>query len=324
MRMIQSLSKILRKPLKTMINELWIEKYRPKTLEDLCVSSEIKETIKGFGENIPNLLFCGVQGTGKTTLAKIIVCDILNCDYLYVNASDETGIDTIRNKVGGFAQTKSLDGNLKVVILDEADFLSINAQAALRNTMESYSDTTRFILTGNYKHKIIPALQSRCQSLDIIPDYKMTLHYCVQIMKKENIKIENSQVKNIPNLIKSYFPDVRKCINELSKRCVGGVLRIENSSNNNNICSEILKQIDKKRTLELRKYLIENQNLFNSDWDQLLIDLLNEVYDSKLSDIKRKAMMIIIADHLEKSVRVLDKEINFFACVLRIEDELGD
>ena len=133
------------------IKGLWVERYRPKTLEDIILPARTREIISGFGDEIPNLLFANTPGTGKSSLAKIIVNDILKCNYLYINASDESGIDTIRHKVSTFAQTKSFDGKIKMVVLDECDFLSISAQAALRNTMESYSQYTRFILTGIHR-----------------------------------------------------------------------------------------------------------------------------------------------------------------------------
>ena len=152
-------------------NSLWVEKYRPSTLDDIILSDENRIIVEKFSteQAIPNLLMCGCPGTGKTSLAKVIVNSVLQCQYLYINASDENGIDTIRSKVTQFAQTRSLDGSLKVIILDECDGLSQDAQRALRNTMEEYAAQTRFILTANYNHKIIPALQSRCQSIDMSP-----------------------------------------------------------------------------------------------------------------------------------------------------------
>ena len=151
---------------------LLVEKYRSKTLDSYVGNEHIKKTIEQYlGQNdIQNLIFYGPAGTGKTTLAKLIVNN-LDCDYLYINASDERGIETIRDKVSGFASTASFKP-LKVVILDEADFLTIQAQASLRNVIETFSRTTRFIMTCNYVERIIDPLQSRCQVLKIIPPSK--------------------------------------------------------------------------------------------------------------------------------------------------------
>lgn len=301
-------------------DNLWVEKYRPKTLDDLIISEEIRSIIKNFGQIIPNLLFCGKQGSGKTSLARIIVQDILKCDYLYVNASDETGVENIRNKVTGFAQTKSIDGNIKVIILDEADFLSSASQAALRNLMESYSNTTRFILTGNYRHKIIPALQSRCQSLDIAPTLKEAVIRCLNILKQESIESTVDQRKEVVELVKNNFPDLRKCINELQKNCIGGVLSLKTKNDTSEIVEKIWNNIQSKNSLSTRKYLIENEQLFYSDWDQLMVNLLNYIYLQDIEDFKKKSMIIVIADHLEKSSRISDKEINTFACILNLEE----
>ena len=146
------------------ITDIWVERYRPTTLDDIVLSDDkrayfdrVKET-----SNLPNLLLVGSPGVGKTTLAKVIVSDILEAQYLYINASDENGIDTIRTKVLNFAQTQSIFGTTKIIVLDECDGLSLDAQKALRNSMEEYHDIARFVLTANYQHKIIPALQSRC------------------------------------------------------------------------------------------------------------------------------------------------------------------
>jgi|TARA_R110002110_G_scaffold229884_1_gene445446 DNA polymerase III delta prime subunit len=303
-----------------MTDQIWFEKYRPQTLADLCISAENREILLNYGKNIPNLLFCGVQGSGKTSLARILVQDVLKCDYLYVNASDETGIDNIRVKVTGFAQTKSIDGELKVIILDECDFLTLSAQAALRNLMESYTDTTRFILTGNYRHKIIPALQSRCQSLDIKPSLVDAVNRCVKILRAENVEIDKASGRSLVALVKRHFPDLRKCINEMQKFCIDGKLVVAEAGDNNELLTLIWDNLKAGETLATRKYLIENDNIFNSEWDQLLTDLLNYVYSSKIDDINKKMMIIKIAEHLDISTRVADKEINFFACLLNLED----
>ena len=265
-------------------------------------------------------MLVGPPGGGKTTIARIIVEDILQCDYLYINASDENGIDTIRNKVLGFVQTKSLNGNVKVVILDEIDFGTGNFQAALRNLMESYANTARFILTGNYKHKIIPALQSRCQSMDIRPSLKDAVTRCLHILKEEGIETTLKDKQNVVVLVKQYFPDLRKCINELDKSCIDGILDIKSKTDNNPVLETIWTNLQNNNSLKTRKYLIQNDGIFNSDWDQLLVDLLNYIYAIKLDDSKKKAMILTIADHLDRASRVNDKEINFFACLLNLEN----
>ena len=305
------------------IQNIWIEKYRPANLKDLIIDDNTKNIIKNFGKNIPNLLLTGSPGTGKTSLAKIIANDILNCDYLYINASDENGVGTVREKVLGFAQTMSLDGNLKIVILDEVDFGTKNFQAILRNTMESYASTTRFILTGNYKHKIIPALQSRCQSITLKTSLKDVTRRCVEILKLENIEIPSDQKKNLVELIKKYYPDIRKCINELEKYSKSGILDIETKKDTKEVIEIIYNNLMSKKTLETRKFLIQNEELFESDHESLLKDLLNYVYDVNIDDTTKKQVILIIADHLFKMMSVTDREICCIACLLQIEDVIA-
>ena len=298
---------------------VWVEKYRPKTLDEMVLSPENRNYFSSLKGEVPNLLFVGTPGIGKTTIAKIIVQDILQCQYLYINASDENGIDTIRSKVSGFSQVKSIDGNIKIVILDEADGITIDGQRALRNTMEEYSAYTRFILTANYKHKIIPALQSRCQFFDIKPTLEDAVKRVYSILKREKIVIEEAQTRKFVELVKVNFPDLRKAINEIQKNCIEGVLSINTINTEHTTLDVIYEHIVQKNSIALRKYLITHENSFYGDYDTLMKDYLNYVYTLTISDLQKKEMIAIIADHLNKSAFVIDKEINCFACWINLE-----
>lgn len=302
---------------------LWIEKYRPTKLDDMCLSDETRTFFESFQDEIPHFLFTGAAGTGKTTIARILVQDVLQCDYIYINASDETGIDNIRTKVSGFIQTKSFNGGIKVVVLDEADGLSKDAQKCLRNLIEEYSAVARFILTANYRHKIMDALQSRCQSVDVRPTLKGAVKRCMYILNNEGIIIPSDQNIQIVRLIKGFFPDLRKSINELQKHSTSGTLNIGVKNNSNELFSYIWTGIENKSSLETRKYLIENDESFDNDYDQLLKGLLNHVYTLDLDELKKKQAILEIADSLFKSSMVMDKEINAFACLLALESVLN-
>ena len=299
-------------------NKIWVEKYRPNKLADVILDEASLRVVSQFEEEIPNLLFVGNPGTGKTTLARIIVNDILKCNYLYINASDESGIDTIRHNITNFAQTKSFDGKVKVIILDEADGLTGQAQAALRNTMESFAKYCRFILTANYKHKIIPALQSRCQSLDLKPVIDQAVKRCYNILKTEGVNISDEQKKKFVQLVKRFFPDLRKTINEIQKAVIDSELCISNTGTDNELLDKVYQGVVTD-TIKLRKYLIENEDRFQGDYDTLLGTFLDHIYLKQIDDMKKKEMIAIIADHLYKSAFVVDKEINAFACFINLE-----
>ena len=300
-------------------DKIWVEKYRPTKLDDLILDEQSLRVVSQFKDEIPNLLFTGNPGTGKTTLARIIVNDILGCNYLYINASDESGIDTIRHNITNFAQTKSFDGAVKVVILDEADGLTSQAQGALRNTMETYAKYCRFILTANYKHKIIPALQSRCQSLDLKPVIDQAVKRCYSILQQEEVVVSDVQKKEFVMLVKRYFPDLRKTINELQKSVINSELHITNSAADEALLKSIFEKITTGKSLELRKHLIESEDRFQGDYDTLMANFLDHLYEQPMDDMKKKEMITILADHLYKSALVLDKEINAFACWVNLE-----
>lgn len=304
------------------LNKIWVEKYRPATIDELIVDEDIKSIVKDFAkaEQIPNLLFVGSPGTGKTSLAKILVYDVLKCNYLYLNASDENGIDTIRTKVSNFSQTKSFDGKVKVVILDEADGITAQGQQALRNLMESYSGYTRFILTANFKHKIITPLQSRCQSLNLKPSLEQAVKRCYHILKQENVDLEEDQKRKFVELIKNHFPDLRKTINELQKSVVDGKLVIKCTTIDNEFIKKIFEYIKTKKVLDGRKFIIQNEDIFQNDYQTLLKQMLEYVYAVEgVDELKKKQMIAIIANHLYQSVFVIDQEINAFSCWIQLE-----
>jgi DNA polymerase III delta prime subunit len=303
-----------------MFDNLWVEKYRPKVLADIILTSDNFAIVSKFqnDQEIPNLLFAGPPGTGKTTLAKIIVNDMLKCQYLYINASDENGIDVIRSKVVQFAQIRSIDGSIKVVLLDECDGLSQDAQRALRNIMEEYAGVTRFVLTANYSHRIIPALQSRCQSMDLTPPLDDCVERIDHILKCENISIGKGQHQQLTKFIKNNYPDLRRCINEVQKFCRNGLICINDTTKNEEFVAAIFALIKKGAVLKMRKYIIENEQKFNSDYPVLLKSLFDYVDNEKMSDESKKMCLVIIAEALYRSAFVADQEINCYSCLIQL------
>lgn len=302
-------------------SNLWVEKYRPAKFDDFVISDDNKTFINSFKgkTEIPNLLFTGNPGIGKTSLAKIIVNDILECQYLYINASDENGIDTIRSKVTNFAQTKSIDGKIKVIVLDETDGLTMDAQRALRNTMEEFSKITRFILTANHKYRVIPALQSRCQSLDLTPPQPSFAKRCVNIIKAEKIEVDDEQKALLLEFIHSFYPDLRKCLNELQKHSCTGVLKL-NSFKNDEVLKLIYTEIKKKNVVSLRKALIENESTFNNDYVSLLRNLFNYIDASEHDVNYKKHYLLTISEYIYRSSFVIDQEINCYTCLIVLSE----
>ena len=302
-------------------SNLWVEKYRPKTLSDFIGTESVKTLIESFRskEEIPNLLFIGTPGLGKTSLAKIIVNDILGCQYLYINASDENGIDTIRNKVTNFAQTKSIDGKVKVIILDETDGLSIDAQRALRNTMEEYAMITRFILTANYKYRVIPALQSRCQSLDLTPPIDQVVKRCAVILRQEGVTIGDDQKVKLVEFIKANYPDFRKCINELQKFSSSGKLMLVDTKNDK-VLELIYGEVKKKNVANIREALIKSEHTFNSDYISLLRNLFNYIDNNETNIDLKKFYLLTVSEFIYRSSFVIDQEINCYTCLISLAD----
>jgi DNA polymerase III delta prime subunit len=299
-----------------MFQNLFVEKYRPRKLEDIVLTNEERQYFESLKskEEIPNLLFAGSPGTGKTTLSKIIATNILDCQYLYVNASDENGIDTIRSKVIGFASTKSLDGKLKIVLFDECDALTLDSQKALRNVIEEYSHNTRFIFTCNYLFKIIPALQSRCQIFNLTPPLDGVLNRVVAILKNEGIAVPDTEKQKLVELVRSGYPDMRRVINDIQKFSFTGTLIIKDNQAKG-IANKVVEKIKAKVSpQELRKYVIEREQEFSGDYLQLLKEMFEVMFETD-SDANN---LLIISEGMYKDAIVIDKEINWFSTCLKL------
>lgn len=304
-----------------MFDNLWIEKYRPKKLEDCILSPDIAAVTQEYKkkQEIPNLLFAGRAGGGKSSLAKILVNDVLDCQYLYINASDRNGIDTIRNEISNFARTRSIDGKLKVVVLDEADGLTADAQRALRNTMEEFASNVRFILTCNYKYRIIEAIQSRTQVFDIVPPMNGCADRVKKILRDEKIVVDPEQGPKLVALIKSNYPDMRSIIGNLQKNIIGNTLNVVFISNTHQFAEGVMEMLGKvKDPSDLRRYLTDNETEFNKDYPSLLRSLFNATDRSSFSPDKKRKFMLIIGEGMYRCAFVMDQEINAYATLISL------
>ena len=307
-----------------MAENLWVEKYRPRKIDDCILTNELKETFKQFlnQKELPNLLLSGTSGTGKTTVARAL-CEELGADYIIINGSDEgRQIDTLRHKIKNFASTVSLTETAghKVVILDEADYMNADSvQPALRNFIETFYKNCRFIFTCNFKHKILPALHSRCTVIDFAitngeknksySDFHIRLQY---ILNEEKIEFDK---KVLAELIQKYFPDFRRTINELQRYSVRG--KIDSGilfSLTEADTKKLIVILKEKRFNDMRKWVIQNL-------DKEPSALFSNVYEILYKYLQPQSIpqaVLVIAGYQYKAAFVADQEINMVACLTEV------
>ena len=295
---------------------LWVEKYRPSNLDTYIGNNQLKSKVKVYLESgdLPHLLLYGKAGTGKTTLAKLLVNNI-ECDYLYINASDENNVDTVRTKVKSFASTMGFK-DYKVIILDECDYITPNAQAALRNLMETFSKHCRFILTCNFVERIIDPIQSRCQSFQVIPpDRKQVAIHISNILTSENVE---SEVSDIALLVNSGYPDIRRVIKSAQRQSIDGKMTIDKQSIVENDYKlkllEILQKQDKASAFKnIRQLMADSQVKDYADLFRLLYDEVDSYGKGHIAEC-----ILIIAKYELSDSQVVDKEINAMAMIIEL------
>ena len=304
---------------------LWVEQYRPKTIDDCILPDSLKSLFTAFikkGE-ISNMLFSGTAGIGKTTVAKAL-CEQMNCDWIMINGSEEGGIDVLRNKIKNFASTVSLSGGKKVVILDEADYLNPQStQPALRGFVEEFHKNCRFILTCNFKNRIIEPLHSRFSNIEfkVNPKDKPKLasrlfERAIYILKEQNVDYED---KVLVELITKHFPDFRKLINELQRYSVSGSIDagiLVNVSDEN--LKTLVTHLKGKAFSDMRKWVVNNL-------DNDPVKIFRKIYDTLYTNLEPSTIphaVLIIADYQYKSAFVADQEINLVACLTELMSQV--
>jgi DNA polymerase III delta prime subunit len=300
---------------------LWVEKYRPQKIDDCVLPKALKETFKQFistGE-LPNFLFCGTAGVGKTTVAKAL-CNEIGAEYLLINGSEESGIDVLRTKIKSFASTVSLTDSKKVIILDEADYLNPNStQPALRAFIEEFSNNCRFIFTCNYKNRIIEPLHSRCSVIEFKIENNEKQEIAATFYKRLSNILKEEQIqfdqKVVAELLTKYFPDYRRVLNELQRYSVSGridagiLLNITEES-----FKELIKFMKDKNFTEVRKWVAKN-----SDSDT--INIFRQLYDSANTIMEQQSvpqLVLILADYQYKAAFVADHELNLMAALTEV------
>ena len=299
---------------------LWCEKYRPKTISETILPKALKDTFQKMVESgeIQNMIFSGTPGLGKTTVAKAM-CNELGLDYILINGSEEGNIDTLRGKIKQFASTVSLQGGYKVVILDEADYLNPQStQPALRGFIEEFSDNCRFILTCNFKNRIIEPLHSRCGVYEFNTAKKDMPEVASQFFKRLIQVLEGEGVGHTPqgvaDMVSKYAPDWRRTLNEAQRRAVTGAISVEVSSNGNSNIADLIQHLKGKDFKKMRQWVTNNMDVDTSA-------IFRKLYDTAFDYIEGQSipqLVLILADYQYKDAFVADKELNTVACLTEI------
>ena len=286
--------------------DTWTEKYRPTKLEDIILSETNRRYFSAINGITNNYLFLGKSGTGKNCMAKYLQDTYAPESTLYLNASSESGIDVVRNKISDFISTVSWDGNNKLVILSEFDGFSKAAQDALREIMEQHLNDVRFILTGNYRNKITAAIKSRCESFEFTVGIRDIASIVVRILKAENITNWSDHKPEINAIIKKNYPDIRITLNELQKLCVTGQFYPE-TVKDTNLPEKVIEMLkNKSNVFDIRKYVLDNDTEYDNDFHVLM----RKLFDLYVKDANLGACLLT-ADHMGKHQQVMDTEVNF-------------